>query len=275
MPYVTPINTSKPGCFLFLVDQSGSTKAPVKATGVPLAEEIARVLNEFISTLLARCSGGGFIKDRVHTGILGYFGDDEVRSLLPGGLGGDIVKISALQTTYLGMKDVRIETVVDGKSEILTESQCYWIEPKCGGRTPMNRALRRAKSLVADWIDAHNDSYPPLVVNITDGVPTDGKDLTAAAAEVTQLKTEDGGVLLLNVHLTPEFSTPLLCPSTDAGLPDDYAKMLWRISSPLPESMQSVAPDFGLTLTDGSRGMAFNASISDLVRVLDFGSYNV
>lgn len=275
MKYTKSWSSTTPGCFLFLIDQSGSTRSTVNETGVPLAEEIARVLNNFIAELIPKCSGGGFIKDRVHVGMLGYFGEDEVRSLLPGSATEEIVKISDLQKRNLGTKDVAIETVVDGQIQTITEKQTYWLDATAGGRTPMNKAFRTATTIIAKWIRSHSESYPPIVVNITDGKPTDGSDLTASAKGLTDLETEDGNVLLLNIHLTPEFSSAMLCPSSDASLPDEYARMLWRISSPLPSSMLTVAPDYGLDLPVDARGMAFNATIDDLIRLLDFGSQNV
>ena len=43
------------------------------------------------------------------------------------------------------------------------------------------------------------------------------------------LETEDGNVLLYNLHLSELAASPLLFPATSSGLPDEFARMLFQI----------------------------------------------
>ena len=43
-----------------------------------------------------------------------------------------------------------------------------WVDPLASGSTPMSHVLIYARAILDDWIKAHADSFPPLVVHITD-----------------------------------------------------------------------------------------------------------
>jgi hypothetical protein len=53
--------------------------------------------------------------------------------------------------------------------------------------------LFQAKSILENWLSQHPDCFPPIVINITDGDPTN------AADEIRKLKNSDGEVLLFAV----------------------------------------------------------------------------
>ena len=120
------------------------------------------------------------------------------------------------------------------------------------GGTPMCAALKSAETILTDWVAQHADAFPPIVINITDGESTDG-DPTAAALAIQNLATSDGNVLLFNVHLSSHRASPIEFPDGEDGLPDQYAKLLFGLSSLLPSYMQSVASDEGYRASDGSR----------------------
>src|SRR6267154_1366666 len=48
-----------------------------------------------------------------------------------------------------------------------------WVEPVHGYRTPMCQAVAVAGAHVYEWASAHPDSFPPIIINITDGMVTD------------------------------------------------------------------------------------------------------
>src|SRR5581483_4221995 len=145
-----------------------------------------------------------------------------------------------------------------------------WFDAKASGGTPMCEALRKAEGILSQWISGHQASFPPIIINITDGESTDG-DPTEAAEAVTRLATDDGNVMLFNLHLSSKQAAPIQFPDSEAGLPDKHAELLYRISSPLPPYMRSAARDEGLEISDGARGFVFNADLISVIRFLDIG----
>ena len=76
-----------------------------------------------------------------------------------------------------------------------------------------------------------------MIVHLTDGEPTDG-DPEPYAEAIKSLATEDGELLLFNCHLSTSSASPVVFPVSESMLTDDYAKLLFRISSELPDSLR-------------------------------------
>ena len=116
-----------------------------------------------------------------------------------------------------------------------------------------------------------------LAVNI-DMISTSGIRITCvidgsrAADAVRALSSDDGSVLLFNVHLSSHQATPIEFPESDEGLPDQYAKLLFSLSSLLPAYMRSAAQSEGYAVSDGTRGFVFNADMVAVIRFLDIGT---
>jgi hypothetical protein len=117
----------------------------------------------------------------------------------------------------------------------------------------------------------HPRSYPPIVINISDGAATDTGPVPQAKA-LRNLATEDGEVLFFNCHITEKPALPVVFPASDTELTDDFARTLFEVTSPLPENLAGQARAEGLSLLPDARGFAFNADLTELVRFLDLGT---
>jgi hypothetical protein len=113
------------------------------------------------------------------------------------------------------------------------------------------------------------ESFPPVVFNFSDGKTTDGSP-EEAAARLSKLGTKFGSTLIFNAHISTLNVEPFRFPSTEDGLPDEFAKMLFRISSPFPEAF--LETDFGKGYPPGARGFVFNGHAGDLLELLDIGT---
>jgi hypothetical protein len=111
------------------------------------------------------------------------------------------------------------------------------------------------------------------VINITDGEPTDG-DPTGPADEVRKLATSDGNVLIFNCHISSRKGTPILFSDagTDADLPDEHARLLYRMSSVLPSGLLDAVQSEGLKVGAQARGFVFQADMVEVIRFLDIGT---
>jgi hypothetical protein len=132
------------------------------------------------------------------------------------------------------------------------------------------RRWRAAEELVA-WCDAHPESYPPTVLHVTDGESTDG-DPEEIATHLGGIRTNDGEVLILNIHVSALGADPIRFPSSEAALPDNYAKMLFRMSSQLPKHLVGFAQEKGHKVGVESRGFMFNAEAAEIVDFFDIGT---
>jgi hypothetical protein len=272
MPYQAPIQRSDPTAFLFLVDQSGSMGDRMASSEKTKAQFVADVLNRTFMNLVTRCTKADGVRDYFQIGVLGY-GNDGVRNGLTGALGNQILNnISALEENPLRVED-RKRKVDDGAGGIIEQTVKFpvWFEPLSNGGTPMCDAFRRAGEELAAWCDAHPNSYPPTILHITDGESTDG-DPEALADAVRQFSTLDGQVLLLNLHVSAQAGNPIAFPASESGLPDNYAKLLFRMSSALPEHLTMVAKEKGHNVSNESRGYIFNAEAAEIVDFFDIGT---
>jgi hypothetical protein len=252
---------------MILLDQSGSMDDDEKANYA------ATAVNRVIYEIGQASTHGEKIKDRCFVGVVGY--GESVQPVV----GGMISQVAA--------KPIRIERVdrkvsdgagglVDAKMEMP-----IWVEPKAANGTPMADAMREAIRLIKGWVKKNPDSFPPVVINITDGMPSDYDEHTGnapqtrmAANELLKLKTSDGSLLLFNAHITGAASPSMeiKLPHTDDTIHDPYAKLLFSISSVLPSRLMDAARQVGFTPHDGARGMVFNAGIETLIKLITFGS---
>ena len=77
MPYSADIGRSNPGCFLFLVDRSGSMTGAL--AGQPAQckmDQAADAINRILDAVSQRCSQGMDVRDYFHVGVLGYHTDE-------------------------------------------------------------------------------------------------------------------------------------------------------------------------------------------------------
>ncbi len=273
MPYVAEISRANPSLFLFLIDQSGSMDESLGAgeSGKKKADELADVMNRTLYELTLKCAKDEGVRDYYDIGILGY--GKGVSSAFSGNLTGrEIVPISELAVNPARVED-RIKKISDGAGGILETMSKFpvWMDPVHANGTPMCQAFGKAKELLSSWIGSHPNSFPPIVIHITDGESSDG-DPTELAKSIGEMSTGDGCVLLFNVHLSSSRASKIEYPGNSESLPDQYAQLLFTISSPLTEFMKSEARKDGIPITDTSRGFVFNADLVALIKFLDIGT---
>lgn len=271
--YQAEISRANPTAIVFLIDQSSSMSDHIGAgeQAGPKADVVADALNRLLAELTVRCAEEENVRDYFHIGVIGYGGT--VDSAFTGTLTGKgLIPLSEVAENPSRVED-RSRKVSDGAGGLVEQTVKFpvWLDPQANGGTPMTHALTRAKATISDFIDTHPDSFPPIVMNLTDGESTDG-DPTAAAQALRQLSTSDGNTLLFNLHVSSSNAPPIVYPGNDAGLPDQFARMLFGSSSPLTATMAQYASDAGYNVAEGARGFVFNADISAIVQFLDIGT---
>jgi hypothetical protein len=210
------------------------------------------------------------VRNYYEIGALGY------GSKLPLGFGGALADRELVPLSEVASSPARVEErtkkVDDGAGGLIDQATKFpvWFEAVAHGGTPMCKAFGMAKAILEKWVAAHPDSFPPIVVNITDGESTDG-DPTAAADALKALQTKDGNVLLFNAYLASG-GKMVDFPANDSGLPDVYSKKLYSLSSELPSYMREIAQQEGFPVEFGSRGFVTGADMVSVIRFLDIGT---
>lgn len=272
MPYSSEISRDNRTAFLFVIDQSGSMDERPDDGGRMKSEFVADVLNKTLYTLVTSCSKADGVRNYFDVGVIGYNGAGVSNGLGGALASGALHPIAAVADAPLRVEE-RARKVDDGAGGIVEQKAKFpvWFEPKNEGGTPMRAALTRAAELVAEWCDAHPNSYPPTILHVTDGEATDGNPEDAAQT-LWQLHTNDGQALLFNLHVTTKGGREIVFPGGDDGLIDDYARMLYRMSSPLPQHLGKLAGEKGYPIAAGSRGFIFNADPKLIVDFFDIGT---
>jgi hypothetical protein len=269
------IKVASPGLILVLVDQSGSMKQPFGSASQKLtkAELAALAVNRVINEIEKASQNGRQTRDRCFVGVITY--GSTVQPVVGGW-------ISRLADDYKSTVKQSVEiTDHDGRVRRIEEELPVWVTAAADGGTPMDRAFDEAYKLASDWVRGHADCFPPVVINITDGVPddlqnrsegpADGAATVAAARRLMGLRSNDGNLLLFNAHLSGGNAAEITLPSSPPA-DDPYARFLFGISSVIPDSLMDRAREENFNPQPDARGMVFNASPETLVRLLAFGS---
>ncbi len=266
MPYDSEISRDKPSLFVFLIDQSRSMSHKIGGGVRSKSLEAADAVNNNLNEILNRCTKSDGVRNYFDVGIIGYGARrDTAISLLKDAT---ILPISDLES--------RILRVEKRKQEIEGEQIEYdfplWFEPVAASDTPMVKGIEMAREWIEEWISSHRDSFPPIIINISDGEATDG-DPVDAMEKLRGLSTDDGYAQVWNCHLSSSAVTPVSFPSSEESLPQEkYAQQMFQMSSQLPESMLAIAREEYKDIQRGARGYVFNAQLEDLIKLLDIGT---
>lgn len=292
--YSNPITRLHPTAFIVLIDRSGSMKEKIVFAGAEMSRSraVTMVANSFIDELLYRARREGGTRDYYDIAVLGYSGDG-VDSLVS--LPGEFTTPSRLASSRVRRERFSYErTLPSGRSVMTVTERNMWIREKAAGVTPMCGALREALLLVEGWCRrrANAASYPPTVINITDGEASDGSsdDVRAIAERIRHTGTSDGNTIFINIHLARNSDgdiggagdahgssggAPVLFPSSPTELPAHrYARLLYDISSEMPEPYHDVVASMRPGAVAPFRGVAYNSHIGDLAAMMNIGSVN-
>ncbi len=274
MPYTAEVNRTNPTCILFMIDQSRSMKDEISAGDgtQPKSNGVAVTINRWLQELSLKCAKSGGIGDYYHVGVIGY--GKKVGSALVGSMAGrDLVPISEIAENP-GRVDDRTRKVPDGKGGFTeqTVKVPIWFDPISDGGTPMCKAASEAYRVLEGWVGGHGDSYPPIIIHVTDGEATDG-DPEQRVRALTNLGTSDGDAMLFNIHLSANpNATPVVFPDSPDNLPDEYSRMLFETASPLSDTMRAIAKEQGIKTSKKSRAFVLNADMVLLVQAIDIGT---
>ena len=263
------ISSGKPCLIMFLIDQSGSMEEKWTNELGSKADCLANYINQIIREVGLKCVSNQEVKNRFEIGIIGYGKNDKVYSAFEGPL-----SFKNSKRWLFGIQDLFMKPF--GYSP--ENGNPLWITPNAYHKTPMSEAFNTAKAIITDWVNwgNHYECHPPIIINITDGIPTDAGDgfelLIESADEIKNINTVYGNTMIFNCHIDQSTSDPILFPSNLQDIYDPYARVMFDISSGLMPKMLEEANRKGYNLTPNSKGLVYNAGPNDLIKFLQIGS---
>lgn len=279
-PYTAQITRNTPTAFIFMIDQSISMSRKLNYRGeyITLADAVARIVNNQINELVLRCIKTNEVRHYYDIAVIGY--GHEVYSGWNGMLAErDFVSPEELKNNPFKKITVKEEKRTRKGTMIKEIEKVQWLEPRCDGNwTHVHLAFDRAKALLDKWMMEHHekDCYPPTIINITDGQFNHAKrdQIVQQANELKAMFTNDGNVLLWNIHITPGNMEQVLLPIGKQELKgNQYSELLFDMSSLLPTRYNQAISDIrGDSMDARHVAMATNTDMSTLIQLMDIGT---
>jgi hypothetical protein len=145
-------------------------------------------------------------------------------------------------------------------------------EPKLDFGTQTAKGFERVEELLQLELPNLRDCPAPLVCHLTDGL-YGGPDPEPVVDRIRKMSVPDGNVLVENIFLTKRvLRTPVADPKTWPGvtsveqLGKPYARKLFAMSSPIPDSYLETIRDFGFAIQPGAK-LLFPGSNPGLVEL--------
>lgn len=238
IPYTAQITRNTPTAFIFMIDQSVSMKRKTMLYGeeLTMAEAVARIVNNQINDLVLRCIKGAETRHYYDIAVIGY--GESAYSGWKGALEGrDFVSPEELKNNPFRKIVTREEVRTRKGTSIKEVEKVQWIEARHDGNwTHVHKAFDKVKGLLEQWMEKHKgkDCYPPTIINITDGEFNGAsKDIVLQQAnELKSMFTNDGNVLLFNIHISTAKTDCILLPvNKDEVKHNAYSTTLFELSS--------------------------------------------
>lgn len=258
MAYELQWGSDKPGHIVFLIDLSESMENKI--------DYVIDALQKTCQSIVTHCVSGREVKNRISVTILGY--NYQIKTLLKAESARDLA-IKVANARKAG------KPLFDKQNEAKPEYQ-----------TRMQAAFEAAQVDIEQWIakqKAAGAPIPaPIVINITDGEPWEGKaynqkdvysNTLKAARNLMNISTPDGNVRLFNIHHDPSSkSETLRFPTTKPN--SEHLQFLYDASSGMSEDMLKTAHSYGFITADmNSRCMISNEhEVSKLASFIEWGS---
>ena len=263
--YSNRFTRENPGLIVFLVDQSGSTEDIMSIDGHTIADHIADLVNACITEAIKQATiqtsdDEEEVKHEICFVIIGYGGkgnpDDEKDE-------GNWKAELLMAPKY---SDVISEEYEYQKSAISNLDILPILTPAHGGGTPMASAYMTAYNVLKQWNQSHDGEKDPVpvIINISDGEPTDNTaDLRKAIEDIKSLQTADGSPLIINLHISAKPNAKeLKAPSNIEDCYDEYSKLMFEISTEVTDDIvNNSEPIQRLGISQGGR--LFCSNIKD------------
>lgn len=277
--YNAHITQQYKGAIMLLIDQSGSMDEEYLFNGqkTTKARAVATIANTLIEEIINRSQRRRGVGDYFDIAVIGY-GGDEAKSLF----GKRFRRITDVDSMYVPIDNRHVvRQLPNGECLNFFFELRQWVTPVSKGRTPMGAALRMARTMSAAWCRNNPHSFPPIVINISDGEATDAAydELIRLSNKLKEVATEDGNLLFFNLHITAntDQASVLKWPTINEPLPYlRHSKLLYDMASVLPPLYaNTIASLKGHFTPQEYKAVCYNASCDELLGDIQIGSASI
>ncbi|MBO7195079.1 MAG: VWA domain-containing protein [Alistipes sp.] len=279
--YNQEITRKHRAAFVLLLDRSMSMQQIVRFGHMvaTMSEVVAYTANTLITEFIDRCRRSDGIRDYYDVAVLGYC-NHRVENLLSED---GFISIKKLADRMPRITTVAFESELDDGSRLLTNHRQHrWVEPLAEGNTPMYEALLHARNLVEEWCEQeqNQESFPPIVINITDGEPTDctDNDLLDVCTLIKRTATANGNTLLINIHICSNnnLQSTIFPMPEELTRASDKVRLLADCSSTMPQAFDNAIHELkGLGAMPPYIGLGYNATVVELLSMINIGSRSI
>ncbi len=281
--YNNRFTRANPGLLIYLVDQSYSMNDPW-SDGNTLAEQTALVINRCIHETIQKFSDiSEGVKKSANVVIIGYGGIEKSDSAYVIEKG----TIKELADSPKEVKNVK-RKISDGNGGLIEidVKMPIWLEPTAVWGTPMASAFESAHKIIDGWVMKRQNrevspdakaGLPsldpvPIVINVTDGMPTDDIERVKEwANKIKAISCPDGNPLIFNVHLSPSSGAEVVFPKQRPT--GKEAELMYELSSELPEAFVNEAKANGFDVEGGEKTFISNCkTVEHFIAFLNFGT---
>ena len=282
------MSRANPGLMVFLIDCSASMALPLlrsetdKNQSISKFEAAADILDSVLFQCTTKCASEDKYKDYVDFVILGY-GDRVFSPISKIPVSEYPISVNKLDSSYESVEEFSEEELGE------TMSPIKWINQdiQLGGITSMRAGFTMAKEIIQDWVKKHPDSYPPILLNISDGMandlPIDEEDngkldpspLFEVCKDIKKIQTNDGNTVIGNIHLSDGKIINVKFPvSIDEvmDIEDPAAGTLFEMTSEVPAPWLEKAQGFGLNIRPGGKMYIYNSDFDSFLSFFKFGT---
>jgi uncharacterized protein YegL len=236
--YTQPATTVTPALVIYLIDSSDSMNEPCgETTKITLVNKALRAV---LKDMVRRSIRDGHPQSRYKIALFAY--------------------------------NSRVIDVLNGICDLPDLINLGVPEIIASGKTDTAGAYAAAEKLLRENLHDFQRCPAPLVCHLTDGKLTTD-DPRPIVARIREMKVDDGQILVENIYVGDRMLRKTVQNWRQWGgvmrendLTDDYARFLFHLSSPLPETYRENINNFGYALQPGAH-LFFPGTHNDLVRL--------
>lgn len=244
MPHENPATSATPARIAFVIDKSGSM-GDVLATGERKIDLVSMAMRVALGEIVGASSGEqGVVKAKYQVAMFLYS--------------------STVEDVHTGFQPI---------SE--PEYRKFPKKVAPANSTHTSEALEAVRDLLKAELPIGEEDPAPVVCHLTDGEYTNGVDPSPIAREIMDMEVGDGNLLSLNIFISDGvLANPLpedikewkgVTSSEDLSN-NQYARTLFEMSSPLPESFREELEKRGYQIQSGAR-MLFPGANPEMIHL--------
>lgn len=234
----------KRNLIVLMVDETVNMNHPIHVNGntyLSASEYAEDAINKFITKIARSYNTDGVISDKYDVAVFGC------------GYSYGIAPLWDRKYSEDGGSFRSTHDLYDSYVKNLGEGSPRWIQTGAKSYDPnYEKAFKKVKEFLLDWLD-NNSIYcnPPIVILLTSGMSVykDPAGFTQGCADLKQLQTLSGNVILWQIEYTPMVSNGILCPDSDGNMGnlDPFALFMSKQVSVLPDiymkNLLKIKPD--------------------------------